>query len=105
MVQKTEKLINIKGIALLVTAIWLGLVFFAALSQVSNWLTSHHFEMSFFSHVKFFTNRVWLPWLALTPIVLWLAIKVPILPNKWLKAILLHAFFFDVFIICCWFVY
>ena len=84
---------KIKNLSLLLISIWLGLAFFAALSQLSSWLTSHHHEMSFLSHVKFFTLRVWLPWLVLTPIVLWLAIKFPILPKNWLKALLLHALF------------
>lgn len=88
-----KKIIALKEVALLLTAIWLGLVFFAALSQASSWLTSHHFEMNFLSHVKFFTLRIWLPWLVLTPIVLWLAIKFPIKPENWLKALLLHALF------------
>jgi two-component system LytT family sensor kinase len=93
MSEKIEKLISVKSIALLLVSIWLGLVFFSLLSQISNWLTSHHFEMSFFSHVEFITTRIWLPWLILTPIVLWLAIKFPIMPKNWLKALFLHAFF------------
>jgi sensor histidine kinase YesM len=93
MSEKVEKIIGIKSIALLLVSIWLGLVFFSLLSQISSWLTSHHFEMSFFSHVEFFTTRIWLPWFILTPIVLWLAIKFPIMPQNWLKALLLHAFF------------
>ncbi|MFT4937023.1 MAG: two-component system LytT family sensor kinase [Paraglaciecola sp.] len=93
MSEKIEKLISVKSIALLLVSIWLGLVFFSLLSQISSWLTSHHFEMSFFSHVEFITTRIWLPWLILTPIVLWLAIKFPIMPKNWLKALFLHAFF------------
>jgi sensor histidine kinase YesM len=49
--------------------------------------------MSFISHVKFLTSRVWFPWLALAPMVLWLAIKFPIKPKNWLKGLFLHAFF------------
>jgi LytS/YehU family sensor histidine kinase len=36
---------------------------------------------------------MWLPWVALTPVVLWLAIKFPIKPDSWLKGLLLHACF------------
>jgi hypothetical protein len=93
MSEKIENTLNIKSIVLLLIAIWLGTAFFAVLSQISNWLTSHHFEMNFFSHIEFITIRIWLPWLALTPIVLWLAIKFPIMPKNWLKALLVHAFF------------
>jgi sensor histidine kinase YesM len=88
-----KKAFVIKDIALILLIIWLGLVFFAALSQTSSWLTSHQFQMSFFPHVKFFTLRVWVPWIALTPIVLYLAMKLPIKPNNWLKLLLLHAMF------------
>ena len=93
MTETISKTINLKSVALLLIAIWLGLAFFAVLSQISNWLTSHHFEMSFYSHLRFFTLRVWLPWLILTPIVLWLAYKFPIKPKNWLKGLLLHALF------------
>jgi len=93
MTETISKTINLKSIALLLIAIWLGLAFFAVLSQISNWLTSHHFEMSLFSHFEFITIRIWLPWVILTPIVLWLALQFPIKPKTWLKALLLHAFF------------
>jgi sensor histidine kinase YesM len=93
MSEKIESTINIKSIALLLIFIWLGIAFFAVLSQISSWLTSHHFEMNFFSHLRFITIRIWLPWLVLTPIVLWLAIKFPIMPKNWLKALLIHALF------------
>ncbi|WP_177208162.1 sensor histidine kinase [Pseudoalteromonas denitrificans] len=78
---------------LLLLTIWVGLAFFTALSQASNWLTSHHYDGSFLAHLEFFTIRVWLPWVVLTPIVLWLALKFPIKPKNWLKALLLHSFF------------
>ena len=91
--EKTQQTNYIKSLAFLMLSIWLGLAFFTLLSQVSNWLTSHHFELSFFSHLTFFTFKVWLPWLALTPIVLWLALKFPIKPENWLKGLLTHALF------------
>jgi len=88
-----EKIFNLKSLSLLLISIWLSLALFALLSQISSWLTSHHFEMSLFAHLKFFTLRIWLPWLVLTPIVLWLALLFPIKPKRWLKGLLLHAFF------------
>ena len=91
--QKMKNSIKAKGIILLLVNIWFGLVFFALLSQVSSWLTSHHFQMHFFSHIKFFTLRIWLPWVILTPVVLGIARKFPIMPKNWLKALLLHAVF------------
>ena len=90
MSQQNEKIINIKNIALLLAAIWLGLVFFTGLSQISIWLTSHHFSMNFFSHLEFYTVKVWLPWVLLTPMVLWLATKFPIMPQHWLKGLVIH---------------
>ncbi|MEW6990668.1 sensor histidine kinase [Colwelliaceae bacterium 6441] len=93
MTKAVDNPISFKSIAILLISIWLGLAFYALLSQISKWLTSHHFEMIFLSHLKFFTIRVWLPWVVLTPIVLWLATKFPIKPKKWLKALLMHAFF------------
>lgn len=93
MTEQANRIISIKNIALLLVAIWLGLAFFTVLTQISSWLTSHHFTMNFFSHLKFFTLRVWLPWVLLTPVVLWLATLFPIKLENWLKALLMHAFF------------
>jgi sensor histidine kinase YesM len=93
MTQNSKKSINIKSITLLLISIWLGLAFYSLLSQISSWLTSHHFEMSLFAHIEFFTLRIWVPWVVLTPIVLWLALFFPIKPNKWLKGLVIHALF------------
>jgi len=93
MTEQVNRTISIKNIALLLVTIWLGLAFFTVLTQISSWLTSHHFTMNFFSHLKFFTLRVWLPWVLLTPVVLWLATLFPIKYENWLKALLMHAFF------------
>ncbi len=93
MTAQTVKNINFKSIMVLLVSIWLGLALFTLLTQISNWLTSHHSEMRVFSHLAFFTLKVWLPWVVLTPVVLWLAIKSPITPDNWLRALLLHAIF------------
>ena len=91
--QSIQQPIKIKSIALLLVAIWLGLFLFTGLSQISSWLTSHHFNSHFLGHLEFLTVRVWLPWLVLTPVVLLLATKFPVKPENWLKALLLHCFF------------
>tara|TARA_R110000737_G_scaffold34232_2_gene52649 strand:- start:1980 stop:3110 length:1131 start_codon:yes stop_codon:yes gene_type:complete len=93
MKENNEQAINIKNISLILVAIWLGLALYSLLAQISNGLTSHHFEMNIFAHVEFFTLRIWLPWWFLTPISLWLALRFPIKPKNWLKGLLLHAFF------------
>jgi two-component system LytT family sensor kinase len=93
MTHNSEKPIDIKNIILLLVSIWLGLTFYSLLSLISNWLTSHHFEMNLFSHVEFITLRIWLPWVVLTPIALWLALRFPIKPKAWLKDLLIHAIF------------
>jgi len=85
--------VKFKSIAVLLVAIWLGLFLYTGLSQTSNWLTSHHFNNNFFPQLKYLTYRVWFPWLALTPVVLWLATKFPVKPQNWLKALLLHSVF------------
>ena len=84
---------SIKNIALLLISIWLALVLYSLLSQISSWLTSHHFQMNLLAHIEFFTLRIWLPWVVLTPIVLWLASLFPIKPKKWLKGLIIHALF------------
>jgi sensor histidine kinase YesM len=93
MTKNSNKPINIKSITVLLISIWLGLAFYSLLSVISSWLTSHHFEMNLFAHIEFITLRIWLPWVVLTPIALWLALRFPIKPQTWLKGLLIHAFF------------
>jgi len=93
MTDNSEKRMDIKNIILLLASIWLGLTFYSLLSLISSWLTSHHFEMNLFAHIEFITLRIWLPWVVLTPIALWLALRFPIKPKAWLKDLLIHAFF------------
>lgn len=90
---KFKQAINLKSITLLWLSIWIGLAFFAVLSQGSNYLTHHHFEWSILHHLRYYTLRIWLPWVVLTPIVLILAWKFPVKPKKWLSALLLHSMF------------
>jgi len=98
MTETLNKKISLKSAILLLAAIWLGITFFALLTQISRGLTSHHFVtiqdfgMNVFYHVKYFTLRIWVPWIFLTPIALWLAMRLPIKPKKWLRALFLHAF-------------
>jgi two-component system LytT family sensor kinase len=93
MTENSEKPINIKNIALLLLYIWVGLAFYLLLSQISNWLTSHHFILNIFANIEFITVRIWLPWVVLTPATLWLALRFPIKPKNWLKGLLLHSLF------------
>ncbi len=93
MTRTVKKTIELKNILILLLSIWLGLAFYSLLSQISNWLTSHHFEMNLLAHIKFITLRIWIPWVVLTPIVLWLALRFPIKPKTWLKGLLIHALF------------
>ena len=91
MTDNIKKPIDIKHILLLLISIWLGLTFYSLLSVISSWLTSHHFEMNLLAHIEFITLRIWIPWVVLTPIVLWLALRFPIKPKTWLKGLLIHA--------------
>ena len=93
MTKSGNKPINIKNITLLLIFIWLGLAFYLLLSQISSWLTSHHFELAILANIEFITVRIWLPWVALTPVTLWLALRFPIKPKNWLKGLLLHSLF------------
>jgi len=90
MFAKKRPTLKLKNILILLISIWLALAFYNSLSQISNWLTSHHFQNRYWDHLRFLTIRVWLPWLALTPIVLALATWFPVKPENWLKALLLH---------------
>ncbi len=85
--------VKFKSIALLLFAIWIGLAIYSGLSQISDWLTSHHFEFRFLRQLEFLTYRVWLPWVVMTPVVLWLARRFPVKPDNWFSGLALHMVF------------
>jgi two-component system, LytTR family, sensor kinase len=71
-------------LAFLLLCIWLGVVVFVLLRQVSGLLTERDFNPNPWQPIRFITVYFWLPWFLLAPIVAWVATRVPIRPERWL---------------------
>jgi signal transduction histidine kinase len=71
-------------LAFLLLCIWLGVVLFVLLRQVSGLLTERDFNPSPWQPIRFITVYFWLPWFLLAPVVAWVAKRVPIRPERWL---------------------
>lgn len=71
-------------LAFLLLCIWLGVVVFVLLRQVSGLLTERDFNLNPWQPIRFITVYFWLPWFLLAPIVAWVAQRVPIRPERWL---------------------
>jgi len=74
----------------LISSILVGLVVYNLLSQVSGLLTIHNYNNQFWPYLEFLILKIWLPWVLLTPLIIWIGRKFPITPQNWSKAVILH---------------
>ncbi|NQZ09509.1 MAG: histidine kinase [Algicola sp.] len=80
----------IRHVFVLLLTIGMGLLIYVVLSQVSDFLTSHNFKSDFVNQLTLLLGKVWLPWVALSPLVVIIALRFPISPNSWPKLMLGH---------------
>jgi sensor histidine kinase YesM len=76
------------GIALV--SIWLAIVIYSYLTGLSGLLTLHHYDFHPWAQIRGTTLYVWTPWLPLTPLVMLLAARFPVLPDNVLPTLLKH---------------
>ncbi|TQV86866.1 sensor histidine kinase [Aliikangiella coralliicola] len=74
----------------LISSILVGLVVYNLLSQVSGLLTIHNYKHQFWPYLEFLVLKIWLPWVIMTPLVIWIGRRFPITPQNWSKALILH---------------
>ncbi len=79
-----------KQVIILMTVVVSGLSFYVLLTQISGILTIRDFESRFVSQLLFLLVKVWLPWVILSPIVVFFALRFPLLPDNWLSRSLIH---------------
>lgn len=75
---------------LILAAIWVGLLAYNVLGQVSGFLTVHEYRPNFFGRLTYMTLKIWVPWVLLSPIVVWLARGFPVRPDNWVRQIATH---------------
>ena len=72
-----------RQVVVLLMTIAVGLLIYVCLSQLSGWLTMHQFESNFIGQLTFLLGKVWLPWVVLSPLVAFIALRLPISPERW----------------------
>lgn len=71
-------------------SIAVGLWVFIVFTQISGVLTIQNYESFAVEQTEFLMLKVWLPWLLLSPFVLWIAKKFPFSPENLVRKVLLH---------------
>lgn len=67
-----------------------GLCIYVAFSQLSGLLTINDYVPFALKQLEVLLIKIWLPWVLLSPLVLWISRTYPIEPENWLKQIFLH---------------
>jgi two-component system, LytTR family, sensor kinase len=94
MTSSSSRAVTAWHLAFLLMCIWLGVVLFVLLRQVSGLLTEPDFHPDPWQPIRFITVYFWLPWFLLAPIVAWLAKRLPIRPERWLWPICANVLLF-----------
>jgi two-component system, LytTR family, sensor kinase len=79
-----SRAVTARHLAFLLLCIWLGVVLFVLLRQLSGLLTERGFSPNPWEPIRFITVYFWLPWFLFAPIVAVLAKRLPIRPERWL---------------------
>lgn len=77
---------------IILAAIWVGLLAYNILGQISGMLTVHDYRPNFFGRLTYMTLKIWVPWVLLSPVVVWLARRFPVRPDNWVVQIIMHLF-------------
>ncbi len=67
-----------------------GMLLYVVFTQVSGLLTIHEFEPFAWRQTEFLFTNLWLPWVVMSPLIVWVAKTFPFTPENWLKKVFLH---------------
>ena len=79
-----------RNVVLILIAIWVGIQIYNGMLQVSGILTVRGFRPDFPGYLVFSTLKIWMPWVVLSPAVVFLARRYPLRPDNWIRMALLH---------------
>jgi signal transduction histidine kinase len=91
MTEPPERKPTFRSLAGALALVWVGFAVYTALQQVSGVLTLQDFTPRFVGPLLNLTFFYWLPWVAFAPLVAVGSERVPIRPDNWPKALLVHA--------------
>ena len=79
-----------RNIGIALVAIWLAIVAYSVLYQLSGYLTIHGFAFRPWAQIRGTTLYFWTPWVLLAPVVWYLAHRFPIRPGRRLEPVAQH---------------
>ncbi len=82
--------ILIRNICIALVGLWLAMASYVLLIGLSGLLTVHHYEFEPWQGIRRNTLYIWLPWFALTPLVMLCTNRFPLRPDNWLRALPIH---------------
>lgn len=80
----------LRNMYLMLGLVWVGLLAYVALEQVSGYLTFRDFAIEPLARMRVLTTYYWLPWLLLAPVVLVLSRSLPIRPGDVSRPVTAH---------------
>jgi two-component system, LytTR family, sensor kinase len=86
--QRSTILVRNIGIALV--GLWLAMAGYVLLIGLSGLITVHDYVFQPWRGIRSNTLYVWLPWFALTPLVMLSANRFPLRPDNWLRTLPVH---------------
>jgi hypothetical protein len=89
-----SRTVNYRHLAFILGCVWLGMVLYALLRQVSGLLTYRDFNSNPLEIIRYITLYFWLPWFALAPLVALLAKRLPIRPESWVRPLCANVLLF-----------
>ncbi len=81
---------TVTHVALILVAIWVGFAFYSLLAHISGLLTVRDYEPDVLGDLAFGTVKIWLPWVVISPLVVFLANRVPVRPDNWVRQVFIH---------------
>jgi hypothetical protein len=82
--------ILLRNICIALVGLWLAMVAYLLLIGLSGLLTVHHYDFQPWRAIRHNTMYVWLPWFALTPLVMLSTNRFPLRPDNWIRTLPVH---------------
>lgn len=92
MINKDTSPKGVRHLARLFLAVAIGLFVYTLLSQLSGMLTIHDYHPHPLVELRFLFTKVWIPWLLMSPLVWYIARRLPVTPGNWASRSTAHVF-------------
>lgn len=69
---------------------FIGPALYLFMAQIIGYFTVDDFQFDNLNHIKYLLLNIWLPWVFLSPVILFLSLRLSITPNNWPRQTALH---------------